>query len=232
MQRHGCHRHLRPRMNPATLPRAAFGLAQRVDLLRAPAILTAALLLGLAACTPAGSTLGHYRQVGDFELVERSGRPFQRDQLTNRIWIASFFFASCSTECSSVMLRLAEIQERILPLTNVVLVSFTTDPRSDTPETLQRYAARFQADPNRWLFLTGERKPLLRTIVQDFLMPITSDNQGQADLLSGLVHSDKLALVDRQGTVRAYFDGLKPDTPDRVLAAVHLLLQEPSHAPP
>ena len=35
-------------------------------------------------------------------------------------------------------------------------VSLTCDPENDTPESLRRYADRFEADPARWKFLTGE----------------------------------------------------------------------------
>jgi cytochrome oxidase Cu insertion factor (SCO1/SenC/PrrC family) len=59
-------------------------------------------------------------------------------------------------------------------------------------------------------------------------MPVTKDHRAQADLLSGLVHSDQLALVDATGTVRAYFDGLSPKTPDQIMLAVQRLLQERS----
>ncbi len=36
------------------------------------------------------------------------------------------------------------------------MISISCDPRNDSPEVLSRYADRFPADPNRWLFLTGD----------------------------------------------------------------------------
>ena len=38
----------------------------------------------------------------------------------------------------------------------VRLVSFSVDPYNDTPEVLTEYAKRYNADPERWLFLTGD----------------------------------------------------------------------------
>jgi len=193
-------------------------------------------LLAVVGCSDRSGDLQRYRQVGDFNLIERSGESFARTNLVGKIWIANFFFAGCSTECSLILTRMATIQERIQSLTNVVLVSFTTDPRSDTPEALTKFAAQFDADPERWFFLTGDRKQILRTVVHDFLLPVTKDYRAQADLLSGLVHSDQLVLVDATNTVRAYFDGLNPDTPDRVMLAIQQLHQEtpttPSSPPP
>jgi len=190
-----------------------------------------ALALGLVSCGPRSGTLTEFREVGDFTLIERSGRPFERSQLQGKIWVANFFFAGCSAECNALNQRMAEIQEHLRALTNTCLVSFTVDPTSDTPEALTRYAAGFGADPNRWFFLTGDRQVIYRTITESFLLPVAESPIERARLRSGFVHSDKLAIVDARGVVRAYFDGLDPGTPERVHAVIQQLLQAPLPAP-
>jgi cytochrome oxidase Cu insertion factor (SCO1/SenC/PrrC family) len=198
----------------------------------APIAVAAALLVAAVGCGPRPGELRTYREVGDFQLTERSGKVVSRADLAGRIWVANFFFAGCVSECSLVMDRLAQLQEKLGDRPDVVLVSFTTDPRSDTPEALRKFAAKLNADPERWLFLTGDRKVILRVVVHSFLMPITRNPRDQADLLSGLVHTDKLALVDRTGTIRAYFDGLKPEASDLILKAIdQLAAQSPRSAP-
>lgn len=194
---------------------------------------TALLALLATACGPRPGDLQTYREVGEFQLTERSGDPVSHDDLAGRIWVASFFFAGCVSECSVVMERMAKLQQLLHERSDVLLVSFTTDPRSDTPEALRKFAARFDADPHRWLFLTGDRRAILRTVVHSFLMPVTRDPREQADLLSGIVHTDKMALVDRSGVVRAYFEGLKPESPEAVLAAIDRLdAENPAPNPP
>jgi protein SCO1 len=195
--------------------------------LRGHVLLATVLFVIATGCGPRPGDLRTYREVGDFHLLERSGEPVSRADLEGRIWVANFFFAGCATECAVVMDRMADLQEQVRSRPEVLLVSFTTDPRSDTPKALRKFAAQFDADPERWLFLTGDRKELVRTIVHSFLMPITRNPRDQADLLSGLIHTDKLALVDRMGVVRAYFDGLDPETPGAVLAAIDRLAAEP-----
>ncbi len=44
------------------------------------------------------------------------------------------------------------------------LVSFTVDPDTDSPETLQEYARRYGADPRRWRFATGDKAGLYRLL--------------------------------------------------------------------
>jgi cytochrome oxidase Cu insertion factor (SCO1/SenC/PrrC family) len=181
----------------------------------------------LASCGPRPGTLAEYREVGDFTLIERSARPFERSRLQGKIWVANFFFAGCSAECNALNQRMSEIQEHLRTLTNTCLVSFTVDPTSDTPEALTRYAAGFGADPDRWFFLTGDRQVIYRTITESFLLPVAESPIERARLRSGFVHSDKVAVVDTRGVVRAYFDGLDPRTPERVHAVVQQLQQAP-----
>jgi cytochrome oxidase Cu insertion factor (SCO1/SenC/PrrC family) len=48
------------------------------------------------------------------------------------------------------------------------LVSISVDPERDTPVVLSHYAARFQADPERWLFLTGDKGEIHRLAREGF----------------------------------------------------------------
>ena len=48
------------------------------------------------------------------------------------------------------------------------LVSFSVDPERDTPEVLAAYAKKYGADPNRWLFLTGNREALFTAFERRF----------------------------------------------------------------
>jgi protein SCO1/2 len=95
--------------------------------------------------------------VGDFTLTDQEGRAVSRSQLLGKVWVASFIFTRCATLCPQVCATLAQLQEQIRTEPDVRLVSFSVDPDEDTPAVLKKYAARFGADPERWLFLTGKR---------------------------------------------------------------------------
>src|SRR5439155_18571091 len=94
-------------------------------------------------------------KIKDFQLVERSGREFDSKELKGHVWIGSFFFCTCPGPCWQMNQALKNVQEEFKD-TDLRLVSITCDPRNDTPEALVRYADRLQADPARWLFLTGD----------------------------------------------------------------------------
>jgi cytochrome oxidase Cu insertion factor (SCO1/SenC/PrrC family) len=160
------------------------------------------------------------RTLVDFSLVDRTGRTVTRAELTNQFLVVNSLFTSCSLSCRAVNDRMEEIQRLTAGMPDVRLVSLTVDPRTDTVPVLARFADRYHADTNRWLFLTGDKKELYRLLETSF--------SGRAQALAsqipgGFTHTDRILLLDRQGAVRESFDGLAKATPRNVVAAVERL---------
>ncbi len=107
-----------------------------------------------------------------------------------------------------------------------MLVSITVDPGSDTPQALTRYANSINADTNRWLFLTGDKKIIYPLIQESFLLAVADDNSQPSSSDPGFIHSDKIALVDKRGVVRAYYDGMDARAPQTILAGINQVLAE------
>lgn len=163
------------------------------------------------------------RELADFALLERSGRAVTREDLRGRFLIVSFLFTSCSLSCRAVNDRMAELQRALAGAEDVRLVSLTVDPRTDTPATLARFAARYHADPNRWWFLTGEKAELYRLIEASFL---SRSRELETLIPGGFANLDHLFLVDRTGRVRQAFGGLRADAVRQILAALERLREE------
>jgi cytochrome oxidase Cu insertion factor (SCO1/SenC/PrrC family) len=188
-------------------------------------------LTGCGGGTGDAAALEPIRKVDPFTLIERSGEAITLDDLLGRVWVAHLFFSSCSTECQDVTARLAGLQPMVRPWTNVSFVSFTCDPGTDGPRELRTYAEQLGADPERWLFVTGERKPLFETIRFNFLLPSAKNYQERAHLLAGPLHSDKLALVNQAGYVCGYFDALDDGATNALIQAIQSLLNRPMPEP-
>jgi protein SCO1/2 len=116
---------------------------------------------------------------------------------------------------------MAEIQQLTTNQPDVRLVSFTVDPRTDTPAVLAQWAARYGADPNRWLLLTGSKRELYRVIGASFLATNASDPFNS--MPGNFAGTERIAVVDQQGRVRVYFDGLRLETTAAVLAEIERL---------
>ena len=195
-------------------------------------LLTAALLaVALGSCeqkAPQPKVLiGKFREVGAFSFTDQQSRSLQQTDLKGKVWIANFIFTSCAAECLVLSSRFAELQRLFADERDIAFVSFSVDPQTDTPERLGQFADRWHADPAKWFFLTGETSKVDALVKNSFLLPLTRNPIEAGQLLSEkFIHSNRFAIVDRTGTVRAYVDGLQPESVSTISRIVVELLNE------
>lgn len=146
-------------------------------------------------------------KIPDFSLTERSGAPVTQADLHGKVWIADFIFTHCAGPCPRMSAHMQKLQSSLQDLDDVRLVSFSVDPDRDRPEVLTQYGARYGADPEKWLFLTGNKDEIYRLARQHFhlgvdeIAPAEREDPNQA-----IRHSTKFVLIDREGQIRAYYD--------------------------
>jgi len=152
-----------------------------------------ALLAGCAREKP----LPVFGEIPRFELLNQQGRKFDGSSLNGHVWVADFIFTNCESSCPRMSSKMHSIQSAT---DNAVkLVSFTVDPRRDTPQALAEYGKKYSADDARWTFLTGDTATLDMLDHDAFKLGNLS-----------MDHSTRFVLVDRKGRIRGYyglFDG-------------------------
>lgn len=132
----------------------------------------------------------------NFVMTDSQGQPFDSNSLSGVVWIVDFFFTSCPGPCPTMGKNLAKILEEYHS-NDLSVVSISVDPKNDVPETLNRYAKKFNADPNRWHFLTAPES-LVRSVSMDGF------KLGNDAIIN---HSTYFALVDRKGQIRGFYNG-------------------------
>ena len=205
--------------NPSTLTKRELLSTLVLGLAIAGGAATIAFLTGKPQSATAGAPLppGHPRQLAAFNLIERSGRPITQADLAGKFLVVDFVFTSCSLKCRVVNDRMAEIQRLVADAPDVRLVSLTVDPRSDTPAVLTKFANSFNADTNRWLFLTDDKAQVYRLIETSF---IPKSPELEAVIPGGFAGTDRIMLVDPDGRVCASFSGLKPEVAKNIVAEI------------
>jgi cytochrome oxidase Cu insertion factor (SCO1/SenC/PrrC family) len=200
--------------------------SRRIGGLAFPArVLACSLVLALSGCT-SGDGDDWLGPIDDFQFTERSGRTVSRDHLAGKVWVAGFVFTRCAGPCTQISGSMAQLQQATQGQRDFLLVSFSVDPDHDTPAVLQKYADNFQADPERWLFLTGDREKMY-TLIQDSFKLGVSPNEGAARTPGNeVMHSTRLVLVDRHGEKRGYFDGTDAEQMTRLRRRIAALLRE------
>jgi protein SCO1 len=206
---------------PTRTPLSWNALAWKTTLILIP-LLTAAGLLFLRhtqVARLAGHSLPKDGIVPPFQLIDQNGQPFGSQQLLGKIWIADFVYSTCPGPCPMISSRMSETQKPLRD-TDVKLVSFSVEPQHDTPAVLREYAARLNAQPGRWQFLTGDKATIYRLSHDGFKL---ATGEGGA---AGPIHSTRMVLVDRSGVIRGYYDATDADAVTRLLADTNHLLHE------
>lgn len=132
------------------------------------ALVIGALALREAATAEAATPAGVARSAKEYqpsaELVTHEGKSvrFYDDLVKGRVVLINMMFTSCASICPPMTANLVKVQ-KLLQQTlgprlgkDVLMLSITVDPETDTPKVLKEYAARYKVGPG-WYFLTGQK---------------------------------------------------------------------------
>jgi protein SCO1/2 len=169
--------------------------------------------LALAACAPK-SNLPELGTIPPFELTDQHGQPFSSSSLSGNVWVADFFFTNCPGPCPRMSNQFKRVQAETKSLPGLRLVSITVDPDRDTPEVLAQYARRFQADPQRWFFLTGRRDRISSLMSESFYLGYMGELQA---------HSTRFVLVDQNMKIRGFYDSFATDSINKLIEDIRSL---------
>lgn len=172
--------------------------------------------------------------VADFTLMNQDGKISTLADFTNHVWVADIIFTRCAGPCPRMTGQMRSLQNLLPPDGNARLVTLTTDPEFDSPAVLKKYGERFNADFNRWTFLTGTKKEIA-ALAGDSLklsaVPVKpEDRKDDADLF---IHTTIFVVVDKHARLRGSFetggDGVDwtNDVEPRLLKTVRQLENEP-----
>lgn len=193
------------------------------------------LLLGFAACHfPSGSNvlpiLGErdivdgdtvYHQIPDFAFVDQDSQLITNNTFAGKAYVVDFFFISCPTICPTVTRQMMRIYERYKDDDRISLVAHTIDPKRDTVGRLHQYASNLGVSTDKWHFLTGDKDAIYE--IADDYFSIAIENP---DAPGGFDHSGRLILIDGNRHVRSFCDGTDPESVDRFMRDIDILLSE------
>lgn len=153
-----------------------------------------------------------------FTLTDQEDQIFSSDSLKTRVWIADFIFTSCAGTCPQMTAQMKQLQEKLPP--EIQLVSITVDPVRDTPAVLKRYSQQVGADPNRWIFLTGDRSNIETLSRQGFHLGLAEGGSPEEPI----IHSVRFVLVDSEGVIRGFYDGTDLKAVEKLIQQAQVLL--------
>jgi protein SCO1/2 len=145
-----------------------------------------------------------YYKVPPFSFTDQFGRTITDADVAGKIRVVDFFFTRCTTICPRMSVQMQQLQLKLNDpaFVDVVFLSHTVDPEHDTPEVLEAYARKLEADTARWKFLTGAAPDIYRMGNMGYLMSALEDSASA----ERFVHDSRFVLVDKQGHIRGFYE--------------------------
>ncbi|WP_172798117.1 SCO family protein [Pontibacter akesuensis] len=164
----------------------------------------------------AGDTV--FQTVPYFDFVSQQGDSLSQTDLDSTIYVISFFEPSCPNPCQDLLSKLKRVHDAYENIPQVKFVSISVSQQQDSLQLLQQLSNRFEAQPERWYFLTGS--PAERA---DFREAVTIGMSGDSTVADS---GARIILVDKQKQVRGIYDGTGNKEIDRLKLEINVLLDD------
>lgn len=168
------------------------------------------------------STLQHvkkYHTIADFSLTNQNGKKITQQDYADKIYIADFFFTTCPTICPIMTKNMANIQERIMRDTDVLLLSHSVTPTIDSVAQLKKYAIEKGVLDAKWNLVTGDKKQIYELARKSYLAVKTDGDGGAFDM----IHTENFILVDKERRIRGFYDGTKTEEIEKLMEDLEIL---------
>jgi protein SCO1/2 len=188
------------------------------------------ILVAFAVCLPGcdpAAEVPVWGTLPEFDLTNQSAESYGTAQLEGRPWVADFIFTQCPGRCPMLTREMSRLQTELQGRgwDDVMLVSISVDPESDTPEALAAYADKHGAKQEGWQFLTGTRDGIWSLSVDGFKLPVAEiEDTGEGPI----VHSNRFVLADGKRQIRGYYDAFDTDERAKLLRDLEIVRAEPA----
>jgi protein SCO1/2 len=164
-----------------------------------------------------------WQTVGNDTFTTQGGDQLVLDSLRDNVYVADFFFASCPGQCPIMTGQLQRVQNAFIKDRNFRMISFSVDPKRDSVERLRQYAKAHDAVTGRWYFVTAPKEKIYKVANESFHLIAKED---QDDGPEAFIHSEKFTLVDANGVIRGYYNGLDSASVGKMMGDIVLVLRE------
>lgn len=161
-------------------------------------------------------------RISDFELFDQDGKPFSSKGLDGKFYVTDFFFTTCPTICPDMSSQLERVQENYKERKDFLILSHTVQPEVDSFPVLREYAKRYHADPERWVFLTGDKSMIYKLARKSYFAAVSDGDGGIGDF----IHTENFVLVDKEKRIRGFYDGTSEESVDQLIEDISILIQE------
>lgn len=183
------------------------------------------VMLLLSACSMGGFKADHNYKIDPFEFTNQHHEQVSLDELKGTVWIAQFVFTKCDTVCLPMMANMTDLQQMLQDegVEDYKIVSFSVDPKNDTPEALQEYVDMFDpVDQSKWEMLTGYSQETIENLAISSFKTFVSKTQG----VEQVTHGTAFSLINKDGVSVKTYNGAEEVPYEEIVKDMKALIKE------
>jgi protein SCO1/2 len=163
-----------------------------------------------------------YQTIPNFSFLNQDSTVITQDAFKDKIYVADFFFTSCTTICPTMHRNLKAVYEDFKNNPDVMFISHTIDFKYDKPSVLKKYAEKLGVNTNKWEFVYGSKEEVYSIAEKNYLTVVEEDSTAR----DGYIHQGWLVLIDKQKRMRGAYDGTKTEQVEQLKKDMAILLAE------
>lgn len=164
--------------------------------------------------------------VQNFSFTDQNGQPVTEKNMDGKVYVTNYFFTTCKGICPKMNFNLKGVYDKFKSDKDFAVISHSSMPETDSVALLKAYEEKMlpndHNNPAKWYFVTGDKDSLYKMARQSYLLDNANNNN--ENIQEAFIHTQFIALVDKQKRVRGIYDGLKPDEMARLEKDIAKLL--------
>tara|TARA_R110001592_G_scaffold237306_11_gene496351 strand:- start:6470 stop:7147 length:678 start_codon:yes stop_codon:yes gene_type:complete len=161
-----------------------------------------------------------FHRIPSFELRNQEGEMVNDKTTEGKIYVADFFFTTCPGICPKMTKNMKLVQDAFLESEDVLLLSHSVMPETDSVETLKSYAKAMGVVSSKWHLLTGERAVIYDLGRRQYFV---EEDLGLEKDLDDFIHTENFVLVDVNNRIRGIYNGLNKTAVNQLIADIKTL---------
>lgn len=166
--------------------------------------------------------LAEIHTIKNFKFKNQDGKWIKKSDLKGKIYIANFFFTSCTTVCPKMATNLLKVQNEFLDDQRVKILSHSVMPWFDNQQRLKNYGDLNNIDPEFWYLLTGSKKEIYKAARESYF---ADEGFGKSvSHIDDFIHTENFILIDKNFRIRAIYNGTLSLETKRMIEDIKSLL--------
>jgi protein SCO1/2 len=166
-----------------------------------------------------------YQTIPAFSFLDQDSTVIDNKVMSDKIYIADFFFTSCPSICPVMKKQMLRIYDKYKDEEQLAFVSHTIDPKHDTIPALKKYAEKLGVDGKKWHFVYGDRETVYDLARHGYFTIAELDEKAPG----GIMHTGYFTLVDKSGKIRGMYNGTDEHEVNKLIDDIKILLKEYQH---